>query len=168
MKTIFLLLTSIVFFSSCEVYQQPTLLSLSGEYVVDRITKHSTENSTNTTDLVYRPGDEYINRDDVFPMDSIQVGFTRWHLDYMVISFYPYQNNNGRTIWQRQYYYDVVNHYSIYDLGYLQFQANGSVRTFTILDDQAESITLRTTGLWPYSNIGPNQLVTVHLTRIGP
>ena len=168
MKTIFLLFISIVFFSSCEVYQQPTLLSLSGEYVVDRITKHSTENSTNTNDLVYRPGDEYINRDDIFPMDSIQVGFTRWHLDYMVISFYPYQNNNGRTIWQRQYYYDVVNHNSIYDLGYLQFQANGSVRTFKILDDQAESITLRTTGLWPYSNIGPNQLVTVHLTIIGP
>jgi hypothetical protein len=22
--------------------------------------------------------------------------------------------------------------------------------------------------LWPYSNIGPNQLVTIHLTRIGP
>lgn len=37
-----------------------------------------------------------------------------------------------------------------------------------ILEDSAESITLRTTGLWPYSNIGPNQSVTVHLTRIGP
>jgi hypothetical protein len=56
----------------------------------------------------------------------------------------------------------------IYDLGYLKFQANGSVRIFKILEDSAESITLRTTGLWPYSNIGPNQSVTVHLTRIGP
>ncbi len=89
-------------------------------------------------------------------------------LDYSVISFYPYQNQNGQTIWQRQYYYDVVNHNSIYDLGYLKFQANGSVRVFKILEDGAESITLRTTGLWPYSNIGPNQSVTIHLTRIGP
>jgi hypothetical protein len=66
---------------------EPTLLSLSGEYVVDRITKHSTENSTNTNELIFNPCDEYINPDDIFPMDSIQVGFTRWHLDYSVISF---------------------------------------------------------------------------------
>ena len=153
---------------SCEVYQEPTLLSLSGEYVVDRITKHATENATNTNELIFYSGDEFINPDDIFPMDSIQVGFTRWHLDYSVISFIPYQNQNGQTIWQRQYYYEVINHNSIYDLGYLKFQVNGSVRIFKILDDSAESITLRTTGLWPYSNIGPNQSVTVHLTRIGP
>lgn len=153
---------------SCEVYQEPTLLSLSGEYVVDRITKHSTENTTNTNDSIFNPGDLYVNQADIFPMDSINVGFTRWHLDYSVISFSPYQNQNGQTIWQRQYYYEVINHNSIYDLGYLKFQANGSVRTFKILEDSAESITLRTTGLWPYSNIGPNQSVTIHLTRIGP
>ena len=155
-------------FCSCEVYQEPTLLSLSGEYVVDRITKHSTENTTNSNDLTFNPGDEFINQYDIFPMDSIKVGFTRWHLDYSVISFLPYQNQNGQTIWQRQYYYEVINHNSIYDLGYLKFQANGSVRIFKILEDSAESITLRTTGLWPYSNIGPNQSVTIQLTRIGP
>ena len=56
---------------------------------MDRITKHSTENSTNTNDLIYNPGDVYLNPDDIFPMDSISVGFTRWHLDYSIISFYP-------------------------------------------------------------------------------
>lgn len=154
--------------TSCEVYQQPVLHSLSGEYVVDRITKHSTDNSTSTNELTFNPGDIYINPDDIFPMDSISVGFTRWHFDYSVISFFPYQNQNGQTVWQRQYWYEIVNHNSIYDLGYLKFQTNGSVRIFKILDDSAESITLRTTGLWPYANLGPNQLVTVHLTRIGP
>ncbi len=154
--------------ASCEVYQEPKMLSLSGEYIVDRITINSTENSTNSNGLTYNPGDVYINPDDIFPMDNIKVGFTRWHLDYSIISFFPYQNQNGRTIWQRQYYYDIVNHNSIYDLGYLKFQVNGSVRIFKILDDADESLTLRTTGLWPYSNIGPNQLVTIHLTRIGP
>jgi hypothetical protein len=164
-KIAFLLLLVI---SSCEVYQEPKLLSLSGEYVVDKITKHSTDNSTSSNDIIYVPGDIYINPEDIFPTDSINVGFTRWHLDYSIISFFPYQNQNGQTIWQRQYYYDIVNHNSIYDLGYLKFQSNGSVRIFKILDDAAESITLRTSGLWPYSNIGPNQSVTIHLTRIGP
>jgi hypothetical protein len=166
MKKFVLILLFVI--ASCEVYQEPKMLSLSGEYIVDRITINSTENSTNSNGLTYNPGDVYINPDDIFPMDNIKVGFTRWHLDYSIISFFPYQNQNGRTIWQRQYYYDIVNHNSIYDLGYLKFQVNGSVRIFKILDDADESLTLRTTGLWPYSNIGPNQLVTIHLTRIGP
>lgn len=166
MKKFVLILLFVI--ASCEVYQEPKMLSLSGEYIVDRITINSTENSTNSNGLTYNPGDVYINPDDIFPMDNIKVGFTRWHLDYSIISFFPYQNQNGRTIWQRQYYYDIVNHNSIYDLGYLKFQVNGSVRIFKILNDADESLTLRTTGLWPYSNIGPNQLVTIHLTRIGP
>lgn len=166
MKKIALLLFFAI--TSCEVYQEPKMLSLSGEYIVDRITINSTENSTKSNGLTYNPGDVYINPDDIFPMDNIKVGFTRWHLDYSIISFFPYQNQSGRTIWQRQYYYDIVNHNSIYDLGYLKFQVNGSIRIFKILDDADESLTLRTTGLWPYSNIGPNQLVTIYLTRIGP
>ncbi|CAN1557386.1 hypothetical protein MCEGE10_02461 [Flavobacteriaceae bacterium] len=40
----------------CEVYQEPTLLSLSVEYVVDRITKHAAENTTNTNELIFNPG----------------------------------------------------------------------------------------------------------------
>lgn len=168
MKKISLLLLLFVI-SSCELYEQPTLHSLSGEYVVDRITKHSTENSTSTNESIFNPGDVYINPDDSFPMDSINVGFTRWHFDYSVISFLPHQpQNDGQTVWQRQYWYDIINHTSTHDLGYLKFQVNGSVRIFKILDDRAESITFRTTGLWPYANLGPNQSVTIHLTRVGP
>ncbi|CAN1557366.1 hypothetical protein MCEGE10_02460 [Flavobacteriaceae bacterium] len=87
-------------------------------------------------------------------MDSIKVGFTRWHLDYSVISFKPYQNQNGETLWQRQYYYEVINHNSIYDLGCLKFQANGS-RIFKILEDSVESITLRTTDYGCIRILGP-------------
>ena len=81
-----------------------------------------------------------------------------------MISFYPISNGSGGTRWQRQYFYQVINHNSIYDLGYIKFQINGSVRIFKILSDEAESLTLRTTGLWPYSNVGPNQLVTLVAT----
>lgn len=166
MKKIFLLLIFVI--TSCELYEQPALHSLSGEYVVDRITKHSTENTMSTNELIFNPGDVYNNPDDIFPMDNIDVGFTRWHFDYSTISFLPYQNQNGQTVWQRQYWYDIVNHTNVHELGYLKFQVNGSVRIFKILNDSSESITLRTTGLWPYTNIGPNQLVTIHLTRVGP
>lgn len=166
MKKIALLLLFVI--TSCEVYEQPSSLSLSGEYVVDRITKHSTDNSTNSNELTFNPGDVYVNPDDIFPMDSINVGFTRWHLDYSVISFFPISNGSGGTTWQRQYFYQVTNHNSIYDLGYIKFQVNGSVRIFKILEDSAESITLRTTGLWPYANLGANQFATIHLTRVGP
>ncbi len=166
-KTILILIICSLFYS-CEVYQEPTLLSLSGEYVIDKVTWQSTENSVNPTDLIYNPGDTYVNPYDTFPMDKINVGFTRWHLDYSVISFFPIPNGSGTTHWQRQYFYEVINHNSIYDLGYIKFQVNGSVRIFKILSDGLESLTLRTTGLWPYGSIGENQLVTVHLTRIGP
>ncbi|CAN1556945.1 hypothetical protein MCEGE10_02439 [Flavobacteriaceae bacterium] len=166
-KIVFTLLISSLFYS-CEVYQEPTLLSLSGEYVIDRVTLQSTENSTNPLDIIYNPGDTFVNPDDVFPMDTIYVGFTRWHLDYSVISFFPISTGTGTTNWQRQYFYQVINHNSIYDLGYIRFQVNGSVRIFKILSDENESLTLRTTGLWPYASVGPNQLVTLQLTRIGP
>jgi hypothetical protein len=55
-----------------------------------------------------------------------------------------------------------------YDLGYLDFNCDGSRRVFKIIDDQAESITLRSTGQWGYAQIGPDISVTLHLTRIGP
>jgi hypothetical protein len=168
MKKLLLLLLTLLTMSSCEVYQEPTLLSLSGEYVISKITVVSTENTTNSSGTIYNPGSHYVNTYDIFPLDDIQVGFTRWHLDYSVISFFPIQTGGGTTTWQRKYFYSIVGHNNIYDLGYLQFQVNGSVRTFKILDDGVESITLQTTGLWPYSSSGPNQIVTLQLTRVGP
>jgi hypothetical protein len=168
MKKLLLLLLVLVSLNSCEVYQEPSSLSLSGEYVIDKITMLSTENTTNSSGTIYNMGTHYVNPYDISPMDDIWVGFTRWHFDYSVISLYPIQQGNGTTTWQRQYFYSVIRNYNVYDLGYIQFYVNGSVRTFKILDDGLESLTLQTTGLWPYSNMGPNQIVTLHLTRIGP
>jgi len=55
-----------------------------------------------------------------------------------------------------------------FNLNNLSLSHNGSVRTFKILDDGLESLTLQTTGLWPQSSSGPNQIVTLQLTRDGP
>ena len=168
MRKLLLLLGVLLGITSCTVYEEPKSLSLSGEYVISKITILSTENTTNSSGTIYSMGSHYVNTYDAPPLDDIQVGFTRWALDYSVISFYPIQNGSGTTTWQRQYFYTIVGHNNIYDLGYLQFQINGSVRTFKILDDGLESLTLQTTGLWPYSSSGPNQIVTLQLTRVGP
>jgi hypothetical protein len=168
MRKLLLLLGVLFGIISCTKYEEPTSLSLSGEYVIDKVTLLSTENTTNSSGTIYGMGTHYINPNDVSPMDVIQVGFTRWAFDYSIIYFYPTQDGNGTTHWQRQYFYSVIGHHNIYDLGYIQFYVNGSVRTFKILDDGLESLTLQTTGLWPYANEGPNQIVTLHLTRVGP
>ena len=168
MNKIVLLLGVLILITSCTTYQEPTSLSLSGEYVIDRVTMISTENTTTTNGTIYNPGDNYVNVYDSSPMDNIQVGFTRWSFDYSIIYLYPISNGDGTTHWQRQYFYSVIGHNNIYDLGYIQFYVNGSVRTFKILDDGLESLTLQTTGLWPYANEGPNQIITIHLTRVGP
>jgi hypothetical protein len=168
MKKLLLLLLVLVSLNSCEVYQEPPSLSLSGEYVISKITLLSTENTTNSSGTIYDIGSHYVNQYDISPMEDIWVGFTRWHFDYSVISLYPIQQGNGTTNWQRKYFYSVIRNYNDYDLGYIQFYVNGSVRTFKILNDGLESLTLQTTGLWPYSSSGPNQIVTLQLTRIGP
>jgi hypothetical protein len=59
-------------------------------------------------------------------------------------------------------------HNSINDLGYIQFDVNSSSRTFKIISDGFESLTLRTTGLWPSGSSGGNQSITLYLTRVGP
>ena len=75
--------------TSCVKYAEPTSLSLSGEYIVDRVTYSKVENSSSPGDMDYQPGSIYVNPNDIFPVDSISVGFTKWHLDYSVISFNP-------------------------------------------------------------------------------
>ena len=53
MKKLLLLLLVIITFNSCEVYQEPTLLSLSGEYVITKVTLLSTENTSNTGGTIF-------------------------------------------------------------------------------------------------------------------
>jgi hypothetical protein len=171
MKYIVIIVIGLLTLTSCyKQYSQPKTLSLSGEYIVDRITYSKIENSTTPDEQVYNGGDIYVNPNGTFPMDSISVGFTRWHLDYSVISFSPRTLNTGRVIWSKQYYYSVINHSTNYDLGYIDFTTdNGGRRVFKIIDDGIENLVLRTTGQWgSYGPSGPEESVTIYLTRVGP
>jgi len=169
MKSFICLLLLVCLTSCYKQYTQPKTLSLSGEYIVDKITYSVIENSTNPQEQSFYPGTMFINPNESFPMDSILVGFTKWHLDYSVISFKPHTLPTGKTVWEKQYFYNVINHYSIYDLGYIDFtMEDGSRRVFKILDDGVENLVLRTTGQWAYGSSGTNVSITLFLTRVGP
>ena len=168
MKNLIYLFLFFATLTSCEKYSEPTSLSLSGEYVIDRITYSKIEGSTSPGDTTYEPGTVYVNPNDVFPMDTINVGYTEWHFDYSVISFCPTPLPSGGAIWGKQYFYQVVGHHNIYDLGYIQFDINSSTRTFKIISDGDESLTLRTSGLWPGGSSSADESVTLYLTRVGP
>lgn len=169
MKYLIILIILLSLTSCYKQYSQPKTLSLSGEYIIDKITYSKIENSTSPGDKVYYAGDIYKNPNGSFPMDSISVGFTEWHLDYSVISFNPHTLNTGQVIWEKQYFYTVINHYTNYDLGYIDFTMDdGSRRIFKIIDDGVENLVLRTTGQWYGGASGTEESVTLYLTRIGP
>jgi hypothetical protein len=168
MKSLFYFLVSVFLVTSCVKYTQPPLLSLSGEYRVDKMTYEQVDNTSSSNNMVYYPGDLYVNPNEVFPMDSVEVGFTRIHLDYSVISFKPVDNPDGSVNWTKQYFYYVHGQTSAYNFGYLQFDIDGSVRTFKIVDDADELLVLRSTGTWSSGSAGSDVSVTMFLTRVGP
>lgn len=168
MKSLFYFLVSVFLLSSCVKYEQSTLLSLAGEYRVDKVTYEQVDNTSSSNNMVYYPGDLYVNPSEVFPMDSIEVGFTRIHMDYSMIEFNPINNPDGSVNWTKEYYYYVHGQTSNFSLGYLQFDINGSVRTFKIVDDGLESLVLRSTGTWSSGSAGSDVSVTLFLTRVGP
>ena len=168
MKSIFFVLITILTLISCEKYQEPTLLSLSGEYRFDKITYEQIDNTNSSNSMVYYPGDLYVNPNETFPMDSIAVGFERMHMDYSVIRFDPINNADGSVTWTKEYTYNVYGQYSSNDLGYIQFNCNGSTRTWKIIEDGVESLVLRTSGQWANGSSGSDVSITMFLTRVGP
>lgn len=159
-KILLLLILSTL--TSCVIqdpFVEPDHLSITGEYIIDRVTYG---------EVILQPGDVYDNLYENIPMNYIEVGFTRWYLDYSVISFNPTTLPTGQVLWGNQFFYNIVNYYSIYDLGYIDITIDGARRLFKIVDDGLESLTLRTTGRWIGNTYYSNESVTLHLTRVGP
>jgi hypothetical protein len=168
MKNLFILISPFLLFSSCIKYGQPKLLSLSGEYRVDKITYEEIDNSGNPSQVVYLPGDWCINPAEIDVLDSIDVGFFKMHLDYSMIRFQPIPTGSGSSYWSVQYPYHVSGQYSSYDLGYINFNCDGTRRYWKFIDDGVESLTIRTSGQWVNGNSGSNESFTLHMTRVGP
>jgi hypothetical protein len=167
MKKLLLIVLSLVVLSSCLKYAEPQSLSLSGEYRIDKITYEMQDNSS--LNQVFYPGDLYVNPSETRPLDSIQVGFTRIAMDYAMIYFDPSDNpSTGTTTWNREFTYYVQGHNSLYDLGYIVFDYDGTRRVWKIIDDGMESLVIRTSGSYDYGNNSGAETTTMYLTRVGP
>ena len=166
MKKILRSFISLVIMTSCVKYAQPPLLSLSGEYRIDKITYENRDNSS--LNQVFYPGDLYVNESETKPIDSISVGFTRLALDYSIIYFNPVDLPSGGTTWSKKYTYYTHGQRSVYDYGYIVFNYDGTRRVWKILDDGVESLAIRTSGSYDFGSNSSGETTTMFLTRVGP
>jgi hypothetical protein len=166
MKKILISFISLVLITSCVKYAQPPLLSLSGEYRIDKITYENRDNSG--LNQVFYPGDLYVNESETKPIDSISVGFTRLALDYSIIYFNPVDLPSGGTTWSKKYTYYTHGQRSVYDYGYIVFNYDGTRRVWKILDDGVESLAIRTSGSYDNGSNTSGETTTMFLTRVGP
>ena len=166
MKKILISFISLVLITSCVKYAQPPLLSLSGEYRIDKITYENRDNSS--LNQVFYPGDLYVNESETKPIDSISVGFTRLALDYSIIYFNPVDLPSGGTTWSKKYTYYTHGQRSVYDYGYIVFNYDGTRRVWKILDDGVESLAIRTSGSYDFGSNSSGETTTMILTRVGP
>jgi hypothetical protein len=166
MKKILHILSVLVLLTSCVKYAQPPLLSLSGEYRIDKITYENRDNDD--LNQVFYPGDLYVNESETKPLDSISVGFTRMALDYSVIYFDPVDSPSGTTTWNKKFTYYTHGQRSVYEYGYIVFDYDGTRRIWKILDDQAESLVIRTSGSYDFGSSSSGETTTMFLTRVGP
>ena len=165
-------------FTSCEKYStEIQTLTLSGKYQISRLSVNYTDQTMNK-DTVYRSGDVYIDENPLAPtpFDTIRIGSTYIHLDEILINLRYLGQSNGRDLWDRRYQtdYSVYNN-NRYQLGYLQFTyldviKTGSKHTLTFMieEDGLETLQLKSSGVWPYSNYGQKKIITLLLSRVGP
>lgn len=165
---------------SCEKYVAGTTTTLSGKYLINRITIKSVDQNL-TGDSTYRSGDTYIDSsiNTPIPFNRIKVGYTFLHFDYWSVNLRylgvdPY--NGNRDIWDPRY----LTSYKIWgnnqwQSGYLQFRYNDVLKTnawhqftFQITEDKFESLELTSSGVWPSYKFGEKKIMIINLTRVGP
>lgn len=166
MKNILSIISLLFVFVSCVKYGEPKSLSLSGEYVIDKIVYEDRDNDSST--IVFYPGDLYVNPSETKPIDSIKVGITKLALDYSVIYFDPTDTPSGTTTWGKKFTYYVQGHNNLYDLGYIVFDYDGTRRVWKIIDDGVESLVIRTSGSYDYGSNTSGEQTVMYLTRVGP
>jgi hypothetical protein len=156
MKKLLIILTSLIMLVSCEVYEEPTYPTLSGEYQIDYVTvEDSSDNS-------FVPSDTVVLNDLSFPIDTILVGFTKIKFSNDRIFFNPYLNQYSQTEWLDEFFY-VTRNYEYHGFGFIIAEINGKTFTFDIVEDGLERIVLRTD-----NNCFFGKKYTFTLTMVGP
>ena len=168
----------LVILTGCEKYVSGTQLSLSGKYLITRVSMISVDQNT-TRDSVYYSGDIYKSQSNLSPkpFDTIKVGKTFIHLDEMLINLrYIGVDTYGRDMWDKRYEsgYRIIGN-NQWQEGYLQFTYHDAAKTnsnptmtFQITEDKLESLELTSSGYWPYGRAGEKKLMILKLIRVGP
>ena len=138
---------------SCEVYEEPTYPTLSGEYVFDYIT-------IDNESLV--PSDTLVSGDSVFPIDTIFVGITKMKFSNDRIFFNPVLNQYSETEWSDEFFY-VTRNYEYHGSGHIVSEINGRTFIFDIVEDNLERLVLRSN-----NNCFQGKNVPFTLTMVGP
>ena len=177
MKKISLILL-LVFLTGCERYVSGIHLSLSGRYLITRVSLLSVDQNT-SKDTVYRSGDIYRSNNPLTPkpFDTIRVGRTFIHFDEMLVNLrYIGVDTYGRDMWDKRYEsgYRIIGN-NQWQEGYLQFTYHDAAKTnsnptmtFQITEDKLESLELTSSGYWPYGRAGEKKLMILKLIRVGP
>lgn len=173
MKKILLFILLSFLYGCYPIYEEPPYINISGEYVIDRIVITNTGTNNHGDDsVILLPGQTYVTPNENPPMNSIQVGITRWSFDHSIFRFNPV-SNGVITVWGDEYFYNILNPMSIYGKGTVHITNKVDFthrldRKFSIVDNTYQSLTLRTTGKWITGEWGPNQIMVLYLTRVGP
>ncbi len=161
--------------NSCLKYSQPSSPKLSGEWRFDQMDYMRIENDDTLNPIVYSPGDIYTNSNDKFPLDSINIGFTRISMDYGSIRFNPIAKFGGGTDWLKTYFHTVTEVNNAFP-GFLCFETEFGKNVWKIVYTDYETMILQFKGEWDPNSLGffalqsadNYDVLTARFTRVGP
>lgn len=166
MKNITLFVVSLFLFS-CEKYEQPSLLTLSGTYRIDTIT-------VSTPNISIKIGEPNIfvnnggvpSNDTIWTplgsIDTLVLGKTVWGINYLNIYMLP-DTINGRVFWNEVFPYSEINYFTFTSIQFpfLNNTNTTSIMSLQVIKDELESIVFR-----KYNN--SEYYIDYYLKRIGP
>lgn len=180
MKKYFILL--LFPFYSCEKFVTETSdLTMSGKYVVSKVSVIQTAQATRT-DSVFLSNTLFVSHSLPDPFDSILVNNFYLHFDYSTIrmNWFNRNQNGQRDRWEYGESPNEINYwrepysYDAYTLGKISFlykpKDENSYRklTFQVDSDLLETLQLSGLDFAPYGKDGPHYRVILSLNRVGP
>jgi hypothetical protein len=160
--------------SSCYKYTQPSEPKLSGRWRIDKIIYLRVDGSDTAKAQYYFPGDLYVSPEDA-PLDSINVGFTEFAMDYSQIYFGSQPTFAGNIIWKEKYIY-TVSEVNFEFPGFMKFETAEKQFVWKILFSEKENAIIQLKGEWEQNSIGFYGVQTatnyddtrIYITRVGP
>ena len=182
MKKLFLLLLVLVL-SSCEKYvTEIPDITLSGKYVITKMTVISISHSIEK-DTTYLSGGIFRNKSLPHPFSYIKVNEFYFHFTYSEVRMNwinRIQTGSNRDMWEygsspnEIFYHRLPYSYSAYDFGKIQFDYKPTNEntyrriTFHVDSDLLETVQLSGLDIAPYGKDGPAYRFILTLSRVGP